>query len=38
MKTQKQIINFFIAWVLIIVAIKIVYEVVIFTTQMLNNF
>lgn len=38
MKPQKQIINFFIAWVLIIVAIKIVYEVAMFTTQLLNNF
>ena len=38
MKPQKQIINFFIAWVLIIVAIKMVYEVVVFTTQLLNNF
>jgi hypothetical protein len=38
MKHHKQIINFIIAWVLIIFAIKIFYEVVVFSVKVLNNF
>ena len=38
MRGDKRLINFIIAWVLIIFAIKIVYEVIDFSVKLLNNF